>query len=324
MGNTVLKIENMNVSFVTKEKRTDVIRGVSLEVGSGEIVGLVGESGSGKSVSMYSVMHLTGPQAVISGKITFNGEDVSSPDSTMIRQLRRRIGVIFQDPMTTLNPVFTVGSQMRDAMNGQQLTRKEKTEKAVKLLESVGISEAASRMRQYPHQFSGGQRQRIVIAMALAKDPLLIIADEPTTALDVTVQAQILDLLRDVASKRNVAVVMITHDLGVIAETCSRVNVMYAGKICESGSVRDIFYSPKHEYTKGLLRAVPNPDGGDRLIPIGGSAVNIMNLPKGCAFCSRCPEAMRICLESQPDEMEIGPGHTAACWMNAVPAEEEK
>jgi len=312
----LLNVKNLNVSFKNKDNTINVIRDFNIKVNVGEIVGLVGESGSGKSVSMHSILRLVDKTAVINGEIIFDGKDISNPDNKLLREIRREIGVVFQEPMTSLNPVFTIGTQLRDSMNGMDLSLKEKNEKIVELLNLVGITDGEKRLNQYPHEFSGGQRQRIMIAMALAGNPKLLIADEPTTALDVTVQAQILELIADLSKKLNMAVVIITHDLGVIAKMCNRVYVLYAGKICEEANVDDLFYATAHEYTRGLLRAVPSAKGGDRLVPIGGTAVNLLALPKGCGFSPRCPMAMKICLSEMPQIKEIGKDHYAACWLN--------
>lgn len=316
MSRNVLTMEGLHTSFVTRDRRTDVIRGIDLSVDEGKILGIVGESGSGKSVTAYSIVRLLGSSAVIDGKLTLCGEDISRPTRRELRAIRHKVGIIFQDPMTSLNPVFSIGAQLRDSMTGMHMTRKQKNARAAEMLELVGIPEPRARMRQYPHELSGGQRQRVMIAMALASSPKLLIADEPTTALDVTVQAQILELIKSLSKRLDMAVMLITHDLGVIAEMCDEVAVLYAGRICERGSLDDIFYNPKHAYTKGLLRAVPSTTGEGRLMPIAGTAANITHLPAGCAFCPRCDEAMRICLTEQPEELDFGNGHYASCWMN--------
>jgi len=323
MAEKLLSIKDLKVTFKNSDRTTNVVTGLDLEVEKGEIVGIVGESSSGKSISMYAVMRLLPDTAHVSGNIFFDGEDISDPDKAKIKEIRRKMRMVFQDPMTSLNPVFTVGSQLRDAMNGMGLSEEEKTEKAIRLLEMVGIPDGKSRIKKYPHQFSGGQRQRIMIAMALASDPKLLIADEPTTALDVTVQAQILELIKNISKELGMAVIMITHDMGVVAEMCDRVNVMYAGSLVESGSTDEIFYNSKHEYTKGLMRSVPNPEGGTKLTPIGGVAFNRMSMPKGCPFSPRCPECMKICLESKAPQREFETGHVASCWVNEIPGKEQ-
>jgi len=324
MGEKLLSVKDLKVTFNNSDRHVDVVTGISFDVEEGQIVGIVGESSSGKSISMYAITRLLAKQAQITGSIIFDGEDISDPDAEQIRAFRRKMRMVFQDPMTSLNPVFSVGSQLKDAMSQMGMTAEEKTQKAIALLEMVGIPDGASRIKKYPHEFSGGQRQRIMIAMALASDPKLLIADEPTTALDVTVQAQILELIKKLSREKGMAVVLITHDMGVVAKMCDRVNVMYAGSLVESGTVDEIFYDSKHEYTRGLMRSVPNPEGGTRLVPIGGTPFNRMSMPKGCPFSPRCPEAMKICLESKAPVLEFEKEHMASCWMNMVPGTEDE
>ena len=236
-----------------------------------------------------------------------------------MREFRgKRVSIIFQDPMTSLNPTFTIGNQLREAiLLHTDRNRAEANARALEMLQLVGVNEPEKRLKQYPHELSGGMRQRVMIAMALACEPDILIADEPTTALDVTIQAQILELMKDLQKKMGMAIIMITHDLGVIADMCDEIIVMYAGRVCERGTVDEIFYNPRHEYTKGLLRSIPTLNGGhDKLIPIAGSPVDLTNLPAGCAFASRCDHCMKICLTEQPEEVRVNDSHIASCWMN--------
>ena len=285
-------------------------------------MGIVGESGSGKSVEAYSIIGLLqSPGKVIGGSIHFDGEDILAHTPEQMRQFRgNKVSMIFQNPMTCLNPVYTVGDQLMEALtcHNKNVNKKEAWDRAVEMLELVGINNAEKRMGQYPHEFSGGMRQRAMIAMALICSPKLLIADEPTTALDVTIQAQILELMKDIQKKTGMAIVFITHNLGVVAEICDRVSVMYAGHIVEQGDVKDIFYHPAHPYTKGLLRSMPRVDEleHERLIPIEGTPVDLLDPPAGCPFGPRCEHCMKVCLHSAPPTLELGEdGHTAACWL---------
>jgi oligopeptide transport system ATP-binding protein len=256
---------------------------------------------------------------VVEGEILYNGRNVLEFNKKEMKDFRgKKCSVIFQDPMTSLNPVFTVGYQLNEAiLLHTDKTKKEATERSIELLQMVGVNEPDKRIKQYPYELSGGMRQRVMIAMALASEPDILIADEPTTALDVTIQAQILELMQDLQKRLGMAIILVTHDLGVIASMCDEIIVMYAGRVCERGTADDIFYRPCHEYTKGLLRSIPNMDNmKERLIPIAGSPINLLNLPKGCAFCSRCDNAMKICLEQVPDEIQMPDGHYASCWLN--------
>ena len=256
---------------------------------------------------------------ITSGHILYKGQDLTTWDARQMSGFRGKCcSIVFQDPMTSLNPVFTIGNQLREAIE-LHTDRKGKASlaRAIEMLELVGINEPQKRVKQYPHELSGGMRQRVMIAMALACEPDILIADEPTTALDVTIQAQILELMQSLQKKMGMAVILVTHDLGVIADMCDNIIVMYGGHICERGTADEIFYNPRHEYTKGLLRSIPNVNNmKERLIPIAGTPINVLNLPKGCAFCARCDEAMKICLEQQPEELTINENHKAACWMN--------
>ncbi|MBQ7151435.1 MAG: ABC transporter ATP-binding protein [Synergistaceae bacterium] len=310
----ILSIKNLNASFFTSAGEVQAVRDVSFEVKRGEILGIVGESGSGKSATMLSVMGLLGNSGKIkSGEIFFKGQDLSQN----IKDLRgKNISMIFQDPMTSLNPVLTIGYQLKESLKHYKW-QGDINARAIKMLERVGIVPAEKRIKQYPHEFSGGQRQRIMIAMSMMSEPELLIADEPTTALDVTVQAQILKLIKNLQTETGTSVILITHDLGVIAGYADRVLVMYGGKIMEEGTRREIFYNPAHPYTKGLLRSVPDPDKPrKRLIPIEGQPPNLLTPPKGCPYAERCPQALKECFEKIPVE-KIFPDsetHKYFCW----------
>ncbi len=316
----VLEVNDLHTSFFTDSGEVKAVNGVTFNLRPGEIMGIVGESGSGKSVTAYSVMQILADTGrIVKGSILFKGEDMSRWSPKQLQAFRgKRCSIIFQDPMTSLNPVFTVGSQLMEAIRlHTDKSRKEARSRAIEMLELVGVNEPARRIRQYPYELSGGMRQRVMIAMALACEPDILIADEPTTALDVTIQAQILELMQELQKKLGMAIIMVTHDLGVIADMCDKIIVMYGGSICERGTAEDIFYDPRHEYTKGLLRSIPNVNRSkERLIPISGSPINLLNMPDGCAFCSRCDNAMKICLEEKPSEIMLTPTHRAACWMN--------
>ena len=320
MSEHLLSVQDLRTSFFTDSGEVHAVNGVSFNLDPGEVLGIVGESGSGKSVTAYSIMQILADTGKItSGHIFYKGQDLTTWDARRMNAFRGKCcSIVFQDPMTSLNPVFTIGSQLREAIE-LHTDRKGKASKAraIEMLELVGINEPEKRIRQYPHELSGGMRQRVMIAMALACEPDILIADEPTTALDVTIQAQILELMQDLQKKLGMAVILVTHDLGVIADMCDNIIVMYGGHICERGTADEIFYNPHHEYTKGLLRSIPNVNNmKEKLIPIAGSPINVLNLPKGCAFCARCDEAMKICLEQPPEEQTINENHKAACWMN--------
>jgi oligopeptide transport system ATP-binding protein len=316
----LLQVKNLTTSFVTDSGEVHAVNGVSFNLDRGRVLGIVGESGSGKSVTAYSIMRILSDNGrVESGQVLFDGKDILQTPESEMRQFRgERISIIFQDPMTSLNPVFTVGSQLSEAIRlHTDRTRAQAKARALELLRLVGVNEPDKRLRQYPHQLSGGMRQRVMIAMALACEPDILIADEPTTALDVTIQAQILELMRSLQKQLGMAIIMITHDLGVIAEMCDEIIVMYAGRICERGTAEEIFYNPRHAYTKGLLRSIPRmTDVHEKLVPIAGSPVDLLNLPEGCAFASRCNHAMRICLSELPQELPINDDHLASCWLN--------
>lgn len=316
----LLEVKNLKTSFRTHIGDVQAVRGVSLYLDKGEALGIVGESGCGKSVTMMSIMRLLADNAIIeSDEIIFNGKDITNPTENDMQEIRgNEMAMIFQDPMTSLNPLFTVGDQLTEHLiKHKKISKKEAKNLAIKMLDMVGIPSPESRLNQYPHEFSGGMRQRVMIAMSLICDPKLIIADEPTTALDVTIQAQILDLMKDLKNKINTSIILITHDLGVVADLCTRINVMYGGIIVEEGSDEDIFYNGKHPYTWGLLNSVPNPKSEikEKLTPIEGQPPDLLKPPVGCPFAARCKYAMKVCLEKQPPLFEISDGHRAACWL---------
>ena len=320
MSEHLLSVQDLHTSFFTDSGEVHAVNGVSFNLDPGEVLGIVGESGSGKSVTAYSIMQILADTGrITSGHILYKGQDLTTWDARQMSGFRGKCcSIVFQDPMTSLNPVFTIGNQLREAIE-LHTDRKGKASlaRAIEMLELVGINEPQKRVKQYPHELSGGMRQRVMIAMALACEPDILIADEPTTALDVTIQAQILELMQSLQKKMGMAVILVTHDLGVIADMCDNIIVMYGGHICERGTADEIFYYPRHEYTKGLLRSIPNVNNmKEKLIPIAGTPINVLNLPKGCAFCARCDEAMKICLEQQPEELTINENHKAACWMN--------
>ena len=320
MDTPLLQVKNLCTSFNVDAGEVRAVNGISFNLDKGKVLGIVGESGSGKSVTAYSIMRiLVEPGKIVGGEILFNGEDIVKYSKKQMREFRgKRVSIIFQDPMTSLNPTFTIGNQLREAiLLHTDRNRAEANARALEMLQLVGVNEPEKRLKQYPHELSGGMRQRVMIAMALACEPDILIADEPTTALDVTIQAQILELMKELQKKMGMAIIMITHDLGVIADMCDEIIVMYAGRVCERGTVDEIFYNPRHEYTKGLLRSIPTLNGGhDKLIPIAGSPVDLTNLPKGCAFASRCDHCMKICLTEQPEEVRVNDSHIASCWMN--------
>ncbi|NLG92540.1 MAG: ABC transporter ATP-binding protein [Clostridiales bacterium] len=319
-ANCLLDIENLQVSFFTPAGEVKAVSGVSYTLNHGEVLGIVGESGSGKSVSAYTLMGLIAhPGKIVGGTVDFNGHQVHKMTEKEFRKMRgSEVSIIFQDPMTSLNPVFTIGSQLMEMLRlHTNKNKEERRARAIELLSLVGMNEPEKRLKQYPHEFSGGMRQRVMIAMALACEPKLLIADEPTTALDVTIQAQILELMVELKKKINMSIIMITHDLGVVSDVCDRIAVMYAGKIVEIGSTDDIFYNPKHCYTEGLLRSIPklHEKGHERLVPIEGVPVDLLSPPAGCPFASRCDKCMKICLRQMPEYTEISPGHNSACWL---------
>ena len=316
----ILEVKDLHTSFFTDAGEVKAVNGISFNLEPGKTLGIVGESGSGKSVTAYSIMQILAETGKITGgEVRFHGEDITKWNSKQMQKFRgEKCSIIFQDPMTSLNPVFTVGSQLIEAiLLHTDKNKKEAWARAVEMLTLVGVNEPESRMKQYPHEFSGGMRQRVMIAMALACEPKLLIADEPTTALDVTIQAQILELMVELKKKINMSVIIITHDLGVVSDVCDRIAVMYAGKIVEIGSTDDIFYNPQHCYTLGLLKSIPkiHEDEHERLIPIEGTPVDLLNPPAGCPFASRCDKCMKICLREMPPYTEISEGHVSACWL---------
>jgi oligopeptide/dipeptide ABC transporter ATP-binding protein len=316
----LLQINNLKTHFFSDGTVTKAVDGVSYDVEAGETVALVGESGCGKSVSSLSVMQLIPqpPGKIVDGEILFDGQNLLSLNREEMRRMRgREIAMIFQEPMTSLNPVISIETQLTEAMTLQLgITSNQARKKGIDLLERVGIPEPEVRVRQYPHEFSGGMRQRVMVAMALSCEPKLIIADEPTTALDVTIQAQILDLLKDLAAERELALLIITHNLGVVARYADRINIMYAGRFIESGTCKDIFADPRHPYTLGLLESIPRLDQpkGSKLIPIPGQPPDLADLPPGCNFQPRCRFAQERCAVEYPDVTDIGNGHWSACW----------
>ena len=316
MSEKLLEIKDEKLSFFTPAGEVKALNGVSFSMNQGDVLGIVGESGSGKSVTAYSIMGLTAyPGKLIGGTIYFNGHQIEKMSEKEMRKIRgNEVSIIFQDPMTSLNPVYTIGNQITEVIRLH--TGKSKKE-AYDLLELVGINEPTKRLKQYPHELSGGMRQRVMIAIALACEPKLLIADEPTTALDVTIQAQILELMQELRQKLGMSIIMITHDLGVVASMCERIAVMYAGHIVEYGTADEIFYEPKHEYTKGLINSIPKLSAQEieRLVPIEGQPVDLLNPPAGCPFAPRCANCMKICLREMPPKTELSDTHYSHCWL---------
>lgn len=317
----ILEINDLQVSFQVRGGEVQAVRGVSFHVSQGEAVAIVGESGCGKSVTAQTIMRLipTPPGHIKGGSIQFLGEDILKRTEKEMENLRgKEIGMIFQDPMTSLNPTLTIGRQITEGLiKHQKMTNNQARHRAIEMLQLVGIPNAEARLAQYPHEFSGGMRQRAMIAIALACDPSLLIADEPTTALDVTIQAQILRLMKDLQTRLGTSIILITHDLGVVADMCDRVIVMYAGQVVETGTKWEIFKNPQHPYTKGLLRSIPRLDQkkNEPLIPIFGTPPDLIKPPAGCGFCSRCSEAMEVCLTKDPETAVLSGTHQAKCWM---------
>ena len=324
----LVDIKNERLSFFTPAGEVKALNDVSIHLKEGEVLGIVGESGSGKSVTAYSLMGLTAhPGKLIGGTLQFNGHEIEEMGEKEMRKIRgKEISIIFQDPMTSLNPVYTIGNQITEVIRlHTDKDKKQAYARAKELLELVGINEPEKRLKQYPHELSGGMRQRVMIAIALACELKLLIADEPTTALDVTIQAQILELMMELKDKLGMAIIMITHDLGVVASMCDRIAVMYAGRIVEYGTTDDIFYRPHHMYTKGLIRSIPRLDTKEheRLVPIEGTPVDLLNPPAGCPFAPRCEACMKICLREMPPVTQFDDVHYTQCWLNQKEAMEK-
>ena len=317
---SLLEVKDLHTSFFTDAGEVKAVNGVSFNLDKGKVLGIVGESGSGKSVTAYSIMQiLANAGRIVSGSINFNGEELVGAGEKKMKEIRgNRISIIFQDPMTSLNPTYTIGKQLMEAiLLHTDRDKKQAKECAVEMLRLVNVNEPEKRIKQYPYELSGGMRQRVMIAMALACEPDILIADEPTTALDVTIQAQILELMQELQHELGMAIIMITHDLGVVAQMCDEIIVMYAGSICEQGTADEIFYNPCHEYTKGLLRSIPTTSNdGEKLRPITGTPIDLLNMPSGCPFAPLCDNAMKICLRERAERIQINADHQAECWMN--------
>lgn len=320
----LLEVNDLHTSFFTDAGEVRAVNGVSFTLDRGKVLGIVGESGSGKSVTAYSIMQiLAGTGKIVSGSIKFDGQELVGAGEKVMKDIRgNKISIIFQDPMTSLNPTYTIGHQLMEAiMLHTDRDKKQAWDRAVEMLKLVNVNSPEKRMKQYPYEFSGGMRQRVMIAMALACEPDILIADEPTTALDVTIQAGILELMKDIQKQIGMAIIMITHDLGVVAQLCDEVIVMYAGGVCEQGTADEIFYNPCHEYTKGLIRSIPTTSNdGEKLEPISGTPIDLLNMPAGCPFAPRCDAAMKICIREKCERMVINEDHQSACWMNVKKA----
>ncbi len=316
----LLEVNDLHTSFFTDAGEVKAVNGVSFFLDHGKVLGIVGESGSGKSVTAYSVMQILAETGrIVSGSIKLEGQELVGAGERVMKNVRgNKISIIFQDPMTSLNPTYTIGKQLMEAiLLHTDRNKAQAYDRAVEMLRLVNVNEPEKRMKQYPYEFSGGMRQRVMIAMALACEPDILIADEPTTALDVTIQAQILELMKDLQKELGMAIILITHDLGVVAQMCDEVIVMYAGSICEQGTADEIFYNCRHEYTRGLLRSIPTVESsGMKLQPITGTPIDLLNMPKGCPFAPRCDAAMKICLKERPERLRINEDHQASCWIN--------
>ncbi len=323
MSEVVLDVRDMSVAFHTPAGVVHAVSHIDFDLRKGEILGIVGESGSGKSVTASSIMRLLPSTARVTGSIRLNGREIMDIPVKEFNRIRGKdIAMIFQDPMVSLNPLYTIGNQLTETLRlHMKLSGQEARQKAIELMELVSIPQPEVRFSQYPHEFSGGMRQRIMIAMALSCNPSILIADEPTTALDVTIQAQILELLRDLRHRVSAAIILITHDLGIVSDLCDRVNVMYASQIMESGTTDDLFYRTAHPYTQGLLKCLPEVAarrGERRLQPIKGTPVDLMMLPPGCVFASRCSHCMKLCLRQPPPLVSVGENHSSRCWLSAL------
>lgn len=316
----LLEVSDLRTSFFTDAGEVKAVNGVSFRLERGKVLGIVGESGSGKSVTVYSILQILAPTGkILGGSVKFNGEElIGSGEKTMKNIRGNKISIIFQDPMTSLNPTYTIGHQLMEAiLLHTDRDKKQAWDRSVEMLRLVNFNEPEKRMKQYPFELSGGMRQRAMIAMALACEPDILIADEPTTALDVTIQAQILELMQRLQKELGMAIILITHDLGVVAQMCDEIIVMYAGEYCERGTAEEIFYNPKHEYTKGLLRSIPSLQTmGEPLHPIPGTPIDLLNIPQGCPFAPRCEKAMKICIKARPETLVINENHRASCWVN--------
>ena len=316
----LLEVRDLHTAFTTPAGTVNAVNGVSFFLEHGKVLGIVGESGSGKSVTAYSIMQILEKNGqIVSGSIKVDGQELVGAGEEVMKTIRgNKVSIIFQDPMTSLNPTYTIGHQLMEAiMLHTPRNKKQAWDRAVEMLRLVNVNEPEKRMKQYPFEFSGGMRQRVMIAMALACEPDILIADEPTTALDVTIQAQILELMQSLQKELGMAIIMITHDLGVVAQMCDEVIVMYAGSICEQGTADEIFYNPRHEYTKGLMRSIPTVNNDDEALePISGTPIDLLNMPAGCPFAPRCDAAMKICMRERCPRMEINEDHAAACWVN--------
>ncbi len=320
MSNPIVEIKDLRLSFFTPAGEVKALGGVSLKIMEGEVLGIVGESGSGKSVTGYTLMGLVpSPGRIIGGEVLFNNRRIDTMTENELRKIRgNEISIIFQDPLTSLNPVYTVGNQIMEVISlHTDRNRRDAKARAIELLRLVGINEPEKRFKQYPHELSGGMRQRVMIAIALACEPKLLIADEPTTALDVTIQAQILELMAELKEKLDMSIIMITHDFGIVSSLCDRIAVMYGGRVVEYGTLDDIFYNPMHEYTKGLLGSIPKliETKSERLKPIEGITPDMLTPPAGCPFAPRCLSCMKICLEQMPPNTDISSIHYSACWL---------
>ena len=316
----LLEVNNLHTSFNIDAGIVNAVNGISFFLERGKVLGIVGESGSGKSVTAYSIMQILAPTATISpdSSIKLDGQELVGAGEKVMKTVRgNKVSIIFQDPMTSLNPTYTVGHQLEEAiLLHTNRNKKQAKARALEMLKLVNVNEPEKRLKQYPHELSGGMRQRVMIAMALACEPDILIADEPTTALDVTIQAQILELMKSLQKEFNMAIIMITHDLGVVAQMCDEVIVMYAGSICEQGTADEIFYNPQHEYTKGLMNSIPTVDDEKRkLKPITGTPIDLLNMPEGCPFAPRCEAAMKICTRQCPENVRVNEWHRTACWM---------